>query len=1028
MPKIKQDIFERILERQNDDKNILLDVIKEHTQLRREGVSFKGECPCCHANAMVVTPGKGFYCHSCNTFKGVTAYHYLTQGLGKTTTEAVEELAHHLNIFVEYEEYERPIQTKTKDSDQFCRRMLKSSGLTRQDVTAKVYANPEDSDPRDFETFQSGTMTPKGDLVAGDDAVIYYYDLEGRPVTYTPESDKEGRPRQYYRVRYQFPEMHKDKKEGKPMKYRTPYGAPAFIYYPQAIRKAYQAQTSIETLFVQEGEKKAEKATKHGIPSVAVSGIQNIAQKGKLPEDLVKLIEVCKVKEVIFLLDSDCMDLSHELRVDVPIEKRPKNFFYAVRNFRDYFNALARSQRLYVEILFGYVLKNEANDKGIDDLLANTLKKDPDALAKDIADARNRKPMTGSYVQLYKISTYSDNKLMELWHLQAPKDFALQYIEQLKDLPEFTFGGRRYRFNDAGEFESAQPIEVDEKFWTDVKRKDETLDAAFDYDGAKNFLEHRGYWRHEKPNHEYEFVHVDGQIVSEVKPHQIADFIKQFAQDTLPKYVRNMLHRGATQYFGPVSLSMLGYFTEPFDRPAYGTERLFFRNTIWEITADHIKSIPYTSLGFYIWGIQRKDFEVTELPELIRIHEEDGIWSYTITPEGQKCDFLRFLENTSNFTWRKAPNEVTEQDRRENAQHLVSKLSALGYLVATGKSKSISKAVIGMDGKQSEVGVSNGRSGKSLLGDAVRQVVDSVYKNGKEFTGGKFSPFVWDGVNERTRFVFLDDAQKDFDFESLFALITGDWPVNPKGEKGFTIPWSRSPKIYISTNHAAVGDGASFEDRQWLIAFSDFYNTTHKPIHDFGTHFFSDEWSSEQWNSFWNLVATCLRIFFRFGFVCAPGDRLEKRKLLQDVGEEFVQWADEYYSPATEAGKVSKLNQVDIPRKVIYDNFLEYIGPARRTFYNPRNFKAKLLKYCDLRGYIFNPQIFDPVRKVYIGKPNDDGVPSKDIKRNGTEYFTVGNENYYQSEPQIFNEATDSDGSTPSYIPSFSVDTDDIPD
>ena len=416
------------MERQDEDKNVLLEVIKEHTQLRREGASFKGECPCCHANAMVVTPGKGFYCHSCNTFKGKTAYHYLTQGLGKTTTEAVEELAHHLNIFVEYEEYERPIQTKRRGSDEFCSRMLKSSGLTREDVKARVYVNPGDDSTRDFETFQSGIMTPKGDLVAGDDAVIYYYDLEGRPVTYTPEGDKEGRPRQYYRVRYQFPEMHKDKKEGKPMKYRTPYGAPAFIYYPQAIRKAYQAQTPIETLYVQEGEKKAEKATKHGIPSVAVSGIQNIAQKGKLPEDLVKLIEVCKVKEVIFLLDSDCMDLSHELRVDVPIEKRPKNFFYAVRNFRDYFNALARSQRLYVEILFGYVLKNEANDKGIDDLLANTLKKDPGALAKDIADARNRKPMTGSYVQLYKISTYSDNKLMELWHLQAPKDFALQYM------------------------------------------------------------------------------------------------------------------------------------------------------------------------------------------------------------------------------------------------------------------------------------------------------------------------------------------------------------------------------------------------------------------------------------------------------------------------------------------------------------------------------------------------------------------------------------------------------------------------
>ena len=50
------------------------------------------------------------------------------------------------------------------------------------------------------------------------------------------------------------------------MKYRTPYGAPAFIYYPQKIRELYQKQVPIKRLFIQEGEKKAEKATKHGIP------------------------------------------------------------------------------------------------------------------------------------------------------------------------------------------------------------------------------------------------------------------------------------------------------------------------------------------------------------------------------------------------------------------------------------------------------------------------------------------------------------------------------------------------------------------------------------------------------------------------------------------------------------------------------------------------------------------------------------------------------------------------------------------
>ena len=994
MPKIKDEIYQKIMDRQNEP-DVLEDIIREHTQLREEGVSFRGECPVCHSpHGLSITPGKGFKCFACNDFSGYNAFHYLTKGFNIPAQQAVEELAQHLGILVEYEQTERPMATrKTKKSSDFCRRMLEASGLSRQDVTSKVKVNPGDSDARDYETFHPGSMTPKGDITDGDDAVIEYFDLDGNRVMFTP--DKEATPRPYCRVRYQNPELHTDKKEGKAMKYRSPYGAPAFIYYPQKIRQAYQNHVAIDRLYIQEGEKKAEKACKHGILSVAVSGIQNIGDRRKqLPEDLVKLVEVCQVKEVVFLLDSDCMDLSHSLRVDVPVEQRPLNFFHAVRNFKDYFTTLAK-QQLYVEILFGYVKKNDAGDKGIDDLLANTLKGKEDELLKDLESARVSKPMVGKWVQLYKITTTPDNKIKEIWHLQGAKEFATQYFNELKDLPEFIIGGRKYRFNEAGEFESAQPIEPDEQFWTETKKKDGSVDCYFDYDGAKKFLEHRGYFRHEKPNQEYEFVAVEGRIVKEVKPHQVADFMQNFAVDTLPKHVRNMLYKGKPQYFGPVSLSMLDYFRGEFGVPTRGTERLFFQNSIWEVTADGVKTIPYTQLGFYIWETQRKHFDASLTSEpLVHIQQLEDGWSCQLTETGRLCDFLVFLENTSNFTWRKKYSEITDQEKKENAQHLLSKLSAFGYMVATAKNKSISKAVIGMDGKQSEVGVSNGRSGKSLLGEAARQVVATVYKNGKEFSGGKFSPFVWDGVDERTRFVFIDDVQRDFDFESLFSLITGDWPVNPKGEKGFTIPWSRSPKIYLTTNHAAVGDGASFEDRQWLIAFSDFYNAKHKPIHDFGTHFFAEEWPDQQWNLFWNLVATCLRIYFKYGYIEAPGDRLEKRKLLQEVGEEFALWADEYYSPSTDPEHPSKLNQIDIPRKDIYDNFLEYIGPARRSFYNPKNFKGKLIKYCELRGYYFNPQRFHPETGEY--EPDRNGVPSKDIKRNGTEYFTIGLPDFYE--------------------------------
>lgn len=300
-----------------------------------------------------------------------------------------------------------------------------------------------------------------------------------------------------------------------------------------------------------------------------------------------------------------------------------------------------------------------------------------------------------------------------------------------------------------------------------------------------------------------------------------------------------------------------------------------------------------------------------------------------------------------------------------------------------------------MDGKQSEVGVSNGRSGKSLLGEAVKMATTSKYYNGKELSARSNNQFTWDGVNEKTKVVFIDDAMKDFDFEMLFGLITGDWPVNPKGEKGYTLPFSASPKIYLTTNHAIGGIGSSFVDRQWPIAFSDFYNDTHKPSDDFGLLFF-DEWDNEQWDLFWNLVAQCVQIYFRFGYVPAPGERLEQRKLRQDIGEEFILWADEYFSDE------DHLNR-ELLRKDVYESLLSYVGNDKRKFYTPQSFKNKLKYYCKFRDYIFNPECYNPYTGEYRSTDKD-GRPQTDIKRNGKEYFTIGEPDYYEQHktPDMF--------------------------
>ena len=990
MAMIKQSCADRIMQTA-EGGDVLLQIIQGlRGQGTREGVSFRCSCPLCGSeHSLVVTPGKNlFKCFSCGQLSGKGAVAYLMAGERKTYPEALEYLAAEFNIYVEYEEERTAGKEKARAKDaNFCARMLKESGLTVQDVTATVQLETDGEPAVEHKrTFIPGTLNSRGEIVkSGDDAIILYYDLDGRQVKYVLDKDKAAVERTYYRCRYQFPEEHKDSK-GRAMKYKSPAGSPTFLYYPERIRTAYRQREKLQTLFIQEGEKKAEKACKHGLPSVAVSGIQNLGYKGTLPDEIIKLIEACSIQEVIFLLDSDCFDLTHNITIDDPVERRPKNFFYAVKNYKEYMNRL-KNRNLYAEIYFGYVQKNEAGDKGVDDLLTNTLKGREHELLEDIAAAKNEKDMTGRYVRLHKITTATDSKIMEIWGLQSAQEFCGRYRDILSRIPEFTFGRNRIRFNEKGEIESAQPLQSDEIFWEEVMRKDGGKPQYnFFRTGAYAFLEHRGFYRYRKPSGDYEFIHVDGGVARVVLPYEIADYVKSFAESFLPKDILEMLYRGGSQYLGPDSLGNLHFCNDPFDSPARGVQNLYFQEEIWQITADSIRKTGYSQVHFNIWADQKKPFDATLTGPLFNAVCQDGAWTYESTELGRKCHFLCFLENASNFTWRKT--EVSAAEHSENVQHLVAKLAAFGYLISSAKDKSCAKAVISMDGKQSDFGESNGRSGKSLMGEAVRQVTTSKAYNGKEFSGnaGK-NQFIWDGITEKTNFVFIDDAQRSIDFELLFSLITGDWPVNPKGAQAFVLPFSKSPKILVTTNFAISGEGASYTDRQWQLAFSDFYNEEHKPVDDFGQLFF-DEWDAEQWNLFWNLVAQCLQLYFRHGYVASPIDRLEKRKLMQEVGAEFDSWACAYFSAAT--GNLNKR----MPRQEIYTALFQGgqgvagIGYERKTFYSPQSFKKRLIMWCRLHGYVYNPKSYDPATGKYA-KYDKDGRPVLDDKSNGIEYMEV---------------------------------------
>lgn len=991
------------------------------TDLVKAGSSFRTKCPSCGADGkgkgLQVNLSKQIYkCFNCD-FKGNSAVSYLIEAKKLSYPEALKFLADRHNISIEETPKKRGPQRKEKpEIETFRDKQLKSSGITEADQKATI---KESDREKIVDLFQSGTRDQYGKLSSGDDMIIWYYDLEGRPIMYQPP--KSTKTVQLFRVRWQNPDLHKDK-NGRPMKYSSPYGSGSHLFIPDQIRAMYRDRRVLKRLYIQEGEKKAVKACIHGIPSVGVMGIQNIGQDGKLPYDLQLIVQVCQVEEIVFVLDSDWDHLSSELKVGDKVDKRPLSFYYAVRNYRDYFKTFV-NMGIYLDIYFAHVKENDHNDKGLDDLLSGLLAGQENKLLEDINSAINEKNGSGQYIQIYNISTVSDLKLLEYWCLNNAESFAKKYRDDLINLPEFIIGKHKWRFNAQGAIEPAQPLMEDEQYWEIREGSDRAgnpiKSVQFQYLYAYTFLKRRGFGRITMANKQYQFARIDNKIVEILDHWKIKDFIIDFTKEIVDKDnrvpVMDMLFRGGAKYFGPDSLGNMEFIYPKFETSDKSYQMLFFKDKYWMINADGITEHGLNDLKYNVWKDKINDFEAQLLPDnfikVLKLDQStladderilDGQFEVEMSDQAENCHFAKFLYNTGDFFWRNYidPNgwKALPHDTRtaveiaETNLHFLSKMTAIGYLLHKYRDKSCEKAVVPMDGKVGEIGESNGRTGKSLLGKALENVVPTVIIGGKSKNLTE-DPFIWEEVTEKTDLVVLDDVRTGFDFEFLFPLITGQLTVNSKGSKKYTLPESSTPKIMVNTNHAINGDGPSFRDRQHMIAFSDYYNDYHKPMHDFGINFFN-EWDNNQWNLFYNFMGRCLHIYFMAqrmgwgvngsGLIQAPLERLERRRLRQYIGEVFLTWADEYFGTADDIDsddvKSSNINN-RIPRTEIYNEFLEK-NPVERKFVNPFKFKKKLIAFCNFRKLQFNP-----TKELIEGRPGDD-------KSGGIEYFTVANSHF----------------------------------
>lgn len=411
----------------------------------------------------------------------------------------------------------------------------------------------------------------------------------------------------------------------------------------------------------------------------------------------------------------------------------------------------------------------------------------------------------------------------------------------------------------------------------------------------KKFLESNNYFKN-KPNANSSFnlIKKNG-IFLEIKDEvDLKDFVLNYIEDNeLGENVYNLMS-GKLSVFKRDYLSMIKTKEIEVMKDDKDNAYFFYNNCIVNVTKNSKSIIDYKDVNISIWKDQviNRDF---------------------IESDHHLSQFRTFIWKVSG-----------ENENRYNTMQ-----SVLGYLLHSYKTNSNNRAIIFNDEMLSEN--PNGRSGKGLIWNALKQLKKVQSLDGKTFTFNKSFPY--QNVSTDCQILVFDDVEKNFNFESLFSVITEGINIEYKGKDAIRLSVEESPKIIITTNYTIKGDGGSHEARKFEIEMSTFFNADYTPEMFFGNKLFND-WDIQEWARFDNYMMECLKKYLNFGLIKSNTKNLELRKLIDKIGHELHNFIE----------TVKRDEWIGI--KTIYDNFLNAY-PEYKKFYRQNSLTIGLKSYCD---------------------------------------------------------------------------------
>ena len=414
----------------------------------------------------------------------------------------------------------------------------------------------------------------------------------------------------------------------------------------------------------------------------------------------------------------------------------------------------------------------------------------------------------------------------------------------------------------------------------------------------KHFLEDSGFYKYcPEGGKSYIFVKVTNNLIDHTSEKEIKDFVLNHLLEVDDLSVYNYFADN-TRFFKEEFLTMIStidiFFIEDTKESAY----LYYKNCAVKVKKGEVKPIDYMDLGGYVW--------------------KDHVINRNFNPQevSEDCNYKRFISNICG----------------NDEQRILAMESTIGFMLHGYKNLSFCPAIVLND----EVISDNpeGGTGKGLFMNALSAMKKLVFIDGKSFTFER--SFAYQTVSADTQIICFDDVKKNFDFERLFSVVTEGLTLEKKNRDAFRIPFSKSPKVAITTNYAIKGAGNSFARRKWELELHQYYTKTFTPLDEFGKLMFGD-WNDEEWCEFDNYMIGCLRGYLNTGLVKSTFVNLKIRQLSAETCHDFIEWCGMLsgQTPSLDSNKRLYKN------KLYYDFIEEYpdyaprakMSISRTTFY-----------------------------------------------------------------------------------------------